>query len=301
MISIVTPVYNEEGNVVYFHDEVTKVMKGVDMDYEIIYVNDGSKDRTDELIHQLADSDPHVRALTFARNFGHQIAITCGMDFAIGDAVITMDGDMQHPPELIPKLIEKWQEGYDIVQTIRTTTEDAGPVKKMTSAGYYAFINAISTTRVTPGGSDFRLMDRKALETFKKFREHSRFIRGIVGGLGFKQTSIEFEAPARHAGVSKFSMRKMLHFAMDGIITNSTLPLRMAFYIGVLAAVAGVLVILHVLVLCHCRTGCTGLGDDDDPDFYFRQLEPDVSWYCGRIPGPHFRGSEESSSVLAAG
>ena len=247
MISIVTPVYNEEGNVVYFHDEVTKVMKGVDMDYEIIYVNDGSKDRTDELIHQLADSDPHVRALTFARNFGHQIAITCGMDFAIGDAVITMDGDMQHPPELIPKLIEKWQEGYDIVQTIRTTTEDAGPVKKMTSAGYYAFINAISTTRVTPGGSDFRLMDRKALETFKKFREHSRFIRGIVGGLGFKQTSIEFEAPARNAGVSKFSMRKMLHFAMDGIITNSTLPLRMAFYIGVLAAVAGVLVILHVL------------------------------------------------------
>ena len=227
MISIVTPVYNEEGNVVYFHDAVTKVMKDVDMDYEIIYVNDGSKDRTDELIHQLADSDPHVRALTFARNFGHQIAITCGMDFAIGDAVITMDGDMQHPPELIPKLIEKWQEGYDIVQTIRTTTEDAGPVKKMTSAGYYAFINA--------------------LETFKRFREHSRFIRGIVGGLGFKQTSIEFEAPARHSGVSKFSMRKMLHFAMDGIITNSTLPLRMAFYIGVLAAVAGVLVILHVL------------------------------------------------------
>jgi len=124
MISIVTPVYNEEGNVVYFHDEVTKVMKGVDMDYEIIYVNDGSKDRTDELIHQLADSDPHVRALTFARNFGHQIAITCGMDFAIGDAVITMDGDMQHPPELIPKLIEKWQEGYDIDGGCRAGEED---------------------------------------------------------------------------------------------------------------------------------------------------------------------------------
>ena len=247
MISIVTPVYNEEGNVVYFHDEVTKVMKELAMDYEIIYVNDGSRDRTDELIHQLADRDPHVRALTFARNFEHQIAITCGMDFAKGDAVITMDGDMQHPPALIPKLIEKWQEGYDIVQTIRTATEDAGFLKKITSSGYYAVINSISTTRVVPGGSDFRLMDRKALNTFLKFREHSRFIRGIVGGLGFRQTSIEFEAPARHAGVSKFSMKKMIHFAMDGIITNSTIPLRISFYICLLSAFAGFLLILHVL------------------------------------------------------
>lgn len=247
MISIVTPVYNEEDNVVFFHDEVTKVMEKLGMDYELIYVNDGSKDKTDLLIHQLASHDPHVRALTFARNFGHQIAITCGMDFARGDAVITMDGDMQHPPALIPKLIEKWEEGYDIVQTVRTATEDAGFVKKLTSSGYYAVINSISTTRVVPGGSDFRLMDRKALDTFLKFREHSRFIRGIVGGLGFKQTSIEFTAPARHAGVSKFSMKKMLHFAMDGIITNSTVPLRMAFYIGLLAGFAGFLVILHVL------------------------------------------------------
>ena len=135
MISIVTPVYNEEDNVVFFHDEVTKVMEEVGMDYELIYINDGSYDRTDELIHDLAERDPHVRALTFARNFGHQIAITCGMDFAEGDAVITMDGDMQHPPELIPLLIEKWKEGYDIVQTVRTSTEDSGIVKKITSAG----------------------------------------------------------------------------------------------------------------------------------------------------------------------
>lgn len=247
MISIVTPVYNEEGNVVFFHDEVTKVMKEMGMDYEIIYVNDGSKDKTDILIHQLAANDPHVRALTFARNFGHQIAITCGMDFAKGDAVITMDGDMQHPPALIPKLIEKWQEGYDIVQTVRTATEDAGFIKKLTSSGYYAVINSISTSKVVPGGSDFRLMDRKALDAFLQFREHARFIRGIVGGLGFKQATIEFEAPARHAGVSKFSMKKMLHFAMDGIITNSTLPLRMAFYMGLFAALIGIVVILHVL------------------------------------------------------
>lgn len=247
MISIVTPVYNEEDNVVFFHEEITKVMKTTGMDYELIYVNDGSKDRTDELIRELAEKDPHVRAITFARNFGHQTAITCGMDFARGDAVITMDGDMQHPPELIPLLLEKWKDGYDIVQTIRTSTEDSGFIKKITSAGYYKVINSISKTPVTPGGSDFRLMNRKSLDVFLRFREHARFIRGIVGGLGFKQTTIKFEAPARHAGVSKFSMNKMLHFAMDGILTNSTTPLRAAFYAGVVSGFIGILLILHVL------------------------------------------------------
>lgn len=247
MISIVTPVYNEEDNVVFFHEEITKVMKTTGMDYELIYVNDGSKDRTDELIRELAEKDSHVRAITFARNFGHQTAITCGMDFARGDAVITMDGDMQHPPELIPLLLEKWKDGYDIVQTIRTSTEDSGFIKKITSAGYYKVINSISETPVTPGGSDFRLMNRKSLDVFLRFREHARFIRGIVGGLGFKQTTIKFEAPARHAGVSKFSMNKMLHFAMDGILTNSTTPLRAAFYAGVVSGFIGILLILHVL------------------------------------------------------
>ena len=247
MISIVTPVYNEEDNVVFFHEEITKVMKTTGMDYELIYVNDGSRDRTDELIRELAEKDPHVRAITFARNFGHQTAITCGMDFARGDAVITMDGDMQHPPELIPLLLEKWKDGYDIVQTIRTSTEDSGFIKKITSAGYYKVINSISKTPVTPGGSDFRLMNRKSLDVFLRFREHARFIRGIVGGLGFKQTTIKFEAPARHAGVSKFSMNKMLHFAIDGILTNSTTPLRAAFYAGAVSGFIGVLLILHVL------------------------------------------------------
>ena len=247
MISIVTPVYNEEDNVVFFHEEITKVMKTTGMDYELIYVNDGSRDRTDELIRELAEKDPHVRAITFARNFGHQTAITCGMDFARGDAVITMDGDMQHPPELIPLLLEKWKDGYDIVQTIRTSTEDSGFIKKITSAGYYKVINSISKTPVTPGGSDFRLMNRKSLDVFLRFREHARFIRGIVGGLGFKQTTIKFEAPARHAGVSKFSINKMLHFAMDGILTNSTTPLRAAFYAGAVSGFIGILLILHVL------------------------------------------------------
>lgn len=246
MISIVTPVYNEEDNVVYFHDEVTRVMKTLATDYEILYVNDGSTDSTEDKIRALAAADPHVRAVNFARNFGHQIAITCGMDLAEGDAVITMDGDLQHPPALIPKLVEKWQEGYDIVQAVRTATEDAGFVKRTTSAGYYAVINAISDGPVQPGGSDFRLLDRKALLTFRRFREHSRFIRGIIGSMGYRQAAVEYVAPARHAGVSKFSMKKMLHLAMDGILANSTVPLRMIFYLGILSMVFGVLLILYI-------------------------------------------------------
>ena len=247
MISIVTPVYNEEDNVVYFHDEVTRVMKDLAVEYEILYINDGSTDSTEEKLRALAEEDPHVRAVTFARNFGHQTALTCGMDLADGDAVITMDGDLQHPPALIPVLIEKWRQGYDIVQTVRTATEDAGFVKRATSSGYYAFINAISDSPIQPGGSDFRLMSRRAVLTFRRFREHSRFIRGIVGHLGYRQTTVEFVAPKRHAGTSKFSMKKMLHLAMDGILTNSTAPLRLSFYVGLLAAAAGVLLIAHVL------------------------------------------------------
>lgn len=250
MISIVTPVYNEEDNVAFFHDEVTRVMAGVGEAYEIIYINDGSTDATEEKITALAAADPRVRAVSFARNFGHQIAITCGMDLADGDAVITMDGDMQHPPALLPALIEKWREGYDIVQTVRTATEDAGFVKRVTSSGYYAFINAISDSPVRPGGSDFRLMSRRAILTFRRFREHSRFIRGIVGGLGYRVATVEFVAPARHAGVSKFSMRKMLHLAMDGILSNSTAPLRFAFYVGVLSLLCGLALVLHA-VFCY--------------------------------------------------
>lgn len=250
MISIVTPVFNEEDNVIYFHDEVTKVMESLSMDYEIIYVDDGSRDRTPELLHQLCLQDSHVHALSLARNFGHQIALTCGLDYAEGDAVITMDGDLQHPPSLIPLLIRKWQEGYNIVQTVRTATEDAGWFKRITSAGYYALINQISSAPVVPGGSDFRLMDRETVHVFRKFREHSRFIRGMVSGMGFRQTSVSFTAPKRHAGVSKFSLRKMLHFAMDGILTNSTVPLRMAFYTGACSALLGVLLIIHVL---YCK------------------------------------------------
>ena len=191
-----------------------------------------------------------MRALILARNFGHQLAITCGMDHARGDAIITMDGDLQHPPEMIPDLVQKWREGYDVVQTVRESTDDVGILKRLTSKWYYILLNALSPVHITPGGSDFRLIDRRVLETFSLFREHDRFIRGMIGDIGYRQIKVNFVAPKRFAGKSKFSVRKMIHFALDGITAYSKIPLRLALYTGLISGMISILIILHVL---YCK------------------------------------------------
>ena len=222
-------------------------MRTTDYKYEIIFVDDGSGDATPLVLSRLTRQDDRVRALILARNFGHQLAITCGMEHARGDAVITMDGDLQHPPAMLPDLIRKWREGYDVVQTIRLSTDDAGLMKTLTSKMYYSLLNALSPVYIRPGGSDFRLMDKRVLETFKLFREHDRFIRGMIGDIGYKQTTVEFVAPKRYAGKSKFSLHKMFSFALDGIMAYSKTPLRISFYTGVFSGLLSLLMIVHVL------------------------------------------------------
>lgn len=246
-ISFVVPVFNEEENIHEFHRRLTQVMAPLPYDYEILFIDDGSKDRTSQLIRELAEKDPHVQGYVFARNFGHQLALTCGFDQSTGDAVISMDGDLQHPPEMVPELLKKWEEGYEIVQTVRKATEDATWFKNITSRLYYKLINSMSEVRVTPGGSDFRLMDRKAVDALNRFRERARFIRGMVNNLGFRYTTLEFVAPPRFAGHSKFSLRKMLRFALDGITAFSRVPLRLALYVGCIAGLGSILLIGHVI------------------------------------------------------
>lgn len=246
-ISFVVPVFNEEENIHEFHRRLTQVMAPLSYDYEILFIDDGSKDRTSQLIRELAEKDPHVQGYVFARNFGHQLALTCGLDQSTGDAVISMDGDLQHPPEMVPELLKKWEEGYEIVQTVRKATEDATWFKNITSRLYYKLINSMSEVRVTPGGSDFRLMDRKAVDALNRFRERARFIRGMVNNLGFRYTTLEFVAPPRFAGHSKFSLRKMLRFALDGITAFSRVPLRLALYVGCIAGLGSILLIGHVI------------------------------------------------------
>lgn len=245
-ISIVVPVFNEEKNLHEFHKRITAVMEQEPYDYNIIFVDDGSRDSSVVILNELSKADEHVEAYLLSRNYGHQMALTCGLDNADGDAVITMDGDLQHPPELLPKMLRLWENGHEIVQTKRMATEDAGFFKNITSSVYYKVINALSEVEITPGGSDFRLMDRIAVDAFKLYRERARFIRGLVNTLGFRVTVLEFVAPPRFAGHSKFNLHKMLHFALDGITAFSNLPLRWAFYIGIVFGLCSIMLLGHV-------------------------------------------------------
>lgn len=263
LVSIVVPVYNEEENIAIFYNAVTKVMTGLLYEYELIYVDDGSTDSSVVVLREIAKLDTRVKVVLLARNFGHQTALTCGLDYAKGDAVITMDGDMQHPPALIPELIRLWEAGYDVVRTIRDSTEDASWAKSFTSKYYYKLMNKMADVPIVEGGSDFRLMNRKSLETLKHFREHGRFLRGIVGALGYRQAELHFVAPPRFAGVSKFSVRKMIRFALDGVTAFSRVPLRAALYVGVLCGGLSFLLILHLLYVYltgQALNGWTTLG-----------------------------------------
>ena len=249
LVSIVVPVYNEEDNIEVFYDAIKETFRELPYGYELIFVDDGSKDKSAYLISELTKQDSNIKLLMLSRNFGHQVALTCGMDNTNGVAVITMDGDMQHPPTMLPELLGYWEEGYELVQTVRLSTDGVSVFKKLTSKLYYRLINMLTAVPVVEGGSDFRLMDQKVVEAFRLYRERSRFIRGLVATLGFRQKNVEFVAPARFAGVSKFSLKKMLHFALDGITSLSTVPLRMSFYCGIFFGLASIVMTGHVLYI----------------------------------------------------
>ncbi|WP_425060692.1 putative glycosyltransferase [Sporomusa carbonis] len=249
LISVVVPVFNEQENIDNFYREVIKQMEQLAYRFELIFIDDGSSDATPLILERLANADRRVRALILARNFGHQVALTCGLDHAEGDAVITMDGDMQHPPEMLSQLIAKWEEGFQVVQTVRINTEGVSWFKNFTSGMFYKLMNAMSNIKVTEGGSDFRLLDKQVVKSFRRFRERARFIRGMISDIGYRQAKIEFVAPKRFAGKSKFSLKKMLHFALDGITAYSKTPLRLAFYIGMALGFSSIVLTLHVVYI----------------------------------------------------
>ncbi len=249
LVSIVVPVYNEQENVEHFYDAVKAVMEKTVYAFEILYIDDGSTDCTTELIRRLSERDERVRGYFFARNFGHQIALCCGLDHADGDAVVTMDVDMQHPPEMLPDLLAKWEEGYEVVQTVRETTEGVSRLKNFTSECFYRVMNAVSKIRIYEGGSDFRLLDKKVVASFRRYGERARFIRGMISAIGYRQTTLRFVAPKRFAGVTKFSPRKMMHFALDGITAYSHLPLRLSFYVGIVFALISFTIVAYVIGL----------------------------------------------------
>lgn len=246
LLSIIIPCYNEEVVLRATHERLTKVMDQMpDLDYELIFVDDGSHDQTQQILTQLHLHDPHVRVLGLSRNFGHQIAVTAGLEEASGDAVVVIDADLQDPPEVIPQMVSLWRDGNDVVYGIRLEREGESTFKLWTAKVFYRVINRLSETKMPLDAGDFRLLDRKVVEVIKTMPERARFLRGMVSWTGFRQVSIPYARAARHAGDSKYPLAKMIHFAMDGIISFSLVPLKLAIWTGFLAiwvAVAGIIV-----------------------------------------------------------
>ncbi|MFP7654625.1 MULTISPECIES: glycosyltransferase family 2 protein [Chryseobacterium] len=242
-ISIVIPAYNEEGNVAMIHQKIKEVFSGLKAyDFEIIFVNDGSRDNTQQKLEELSELYDEVKFIEFSRNFGHQPAVKAGMDQAYGNAVISMDGDLQHPPELIPDMIRKWEEGYDVVLTVRTYPKEISFFKRKTSDFFYKLLSNLSDVNLTKGGgSDFRLLDASAVEVMRQFNEDDLFLRGLTSWMGFKQTALNFTANERLAGKSSYNLKKMITFAFTGITAFSVKPLYIAAYLGFLFSAISVI------------------------------------------------------------
>ena len=240
-ISIAIPVFNEVENIPILYDHLTKVLHDLSFNFEILFVDDGSTDGTYLAIRDLQKHDRRVKALSLSRNFGHQAALTAGMQYASGDAVITMDGDLQHPPSLVPTLIEKWREGFEIVYTMRESTADESFFKKMTSRLFYRFINAFSETPIQPFGADFRLLDRAVVKSLNTLEERDRFLRGLIGWLGYSTVGVPYTADQRAGGRSKYTLGKMIKLALNGIISFSAAPLHLVTYLGIISSFLGFL------------------------------------------------------------
>ncbi len=231
-VEIVTPVFNEEGNIEELYRQVVRELEPLGVTFGFLYVDDGSRDRTVAILQELRAKDPRVNFLSFTRNFGHQAALLAGLEHSTGDCVVTMDGDLQHPPHVIPTLVRHWQQGAKIVVTTRDFSQSMGFAKRVATRTFYRLMNRISGLHLPPGAADFRLLDREALETIVQFPERQKFLRGLVSWTGFQTTVVEYKVGARHAGEVKYSLAKLIRLAWDGVTSFSAMPLRLAFYLG---------------------------------------------------------------------
>lgn len=247
--SIIVPVYNEAEVLPAFYQRLTQVMDGIGESYEIIFVNDGSHDASQLLLRNLHAKDERVKFVTFSRNFGHQVAITAGLDHSSGKAVVIMDADLQDPPEVIPRLIEKWREGYDVVFAVREKRKGESLFKRLTAALFYRLLRQLTAIEIPLDAGDFRLMSRKAVEALKAIRERNRFMRGLAGWIGFRQASVIFIRDVRHAGETKYPLRKMVRFALNGLTSFSFVPLQLATYLGFLVSAISLFYIVYAIGL----------------------------------------------------
>lgn len=247
-ISVVVSVYNEELALPRFYQEALQVLQNIWWDYELIFVNDGSLDRSLDILRGFAHNNTRVKLIHFSRNFGHEAAMIAGLDYSSGDAAICMDADLQHPLSCIPDIIRQFENGYHIINMVRTKNASAGWFKNLASGAFYSLINAVSDVKFQKNASDFFAVSRQVIKVLKdNYREKVRFLRGYVQNIGFKKTTLEYEAQARVAGESKYSIRKLFHFSINTIMCFSNLPLKLGIYAGVMAAALGFVMLVYTI------------------------------------------------------
>jgi glycosyltransferase involved in cell wall biosynthesis len=250
-LSVVIPIFNEELVIdeldLRLHELLIDVAAQADMEWEVVFIDDGSKDKSLIKLRQLALAEPRYRVLSFSRNFGHQMAITAGMDRADGDAVVIMDADLQDPPEVVREMVALWKQGYDVVYAVRNKRHGETLFKRLTAAGFYRALRALTGVDIPVDTGDFRLMSRPVVLTMRALRERHRFVRGLVAWAGFRQTAVKYDRHERYAGETKYPLHKMLRFAADGITSFSTVPLRAATWLGLLSGLLAVGVVLWAI------------------------------------------------------
>jgi polyisoprenyl-phosphate glycosyltransferase len=247
--SIIAPIFNERENLPELYRRVKTVMESTGEPWELLLIDDGSLDGSTGYIRELADADENIRPVIFARNFGHQLAVTAGMDYSRGQAVVIIDSDLQDPPEVILDMIAKWKEGYEVVYAVREEREGETWFKELTASLFYRMINKITSVPIPVDTGDFRLMDRKVVDVLNSMREHHRFIRGMSVWVGFRQTGVKYKRAARFAGSTKYPLKKMVRFASDAITGFSYLPLQIATYMGFISAGISILAIPIVIAV----------------------------------------------------
>ncbi|WP_372637887.1 glycosyltransferase family 2 protein [Cohnella sp.] len=246
-LSVVVPMYNEEEVIEVTYRRLKTVLDKLGETYEIVFVNDGSRDRTADIVRSLCAEDRRVKLVEFSRNFGHQIAVTAGMDHASGRTVVLIDADLQDPPELIADMVAKWREGYDVVYGKRIERKGESWFKKLTAAAFYRLLRSMTSVNIPVDTGDFRLMDRKVCDALTSMRERSRFIRGLVSWAGFKQTSVDYVRDERFAGETKYPLRKMIRLSLDAMTSFSTRPLKIASVLGFVLSAVGFVYLFVVL------------------------------------------------------
>ncbi|MBA3871893.1 MAG: glycosyltransferase family 2 protein [Anaerolineae bacterium] len=247
--SIVAPIYNEEGNIQKLYERVSQVMDSTGESWELVTVNDGSRDKSFEMLEALSHKDPRIKVINFARNFGHQLAVTAGLHNTSGNAVVVIDADLQDPPELILDMIERWKAGYQVVYAVRQERKGESWFKLFTAKMFYRIIYRITDVDIPLDTGDFRLMDRKVVDALNSMPEHNRFIRGLTSWIGFKQTGITYVREAREWGETKYPLKKMVRFAMDAVTGFSYFPLQVMVYVAFILGVLGVFAIPIIAIL----------------------------------------------------